>query len=75
MSLFSVKDKVVLVTGGAKGIGRMISEGFVQAGARVYIAGRDKASCDQVAAELTKLGPGKCFSIPAVSLNLKETLC
>ncbi|VUC27645.1 unnamed protein product, partial [Clonostachys rosea] len=36
-SLFNVKDKVVLVTGGAKGIGRMISEGFVTNGAKVYL--------------------------------------
>ncbi|SCZ96781.1 BZ3500_MvSof-1268-A1-R1_Chr4-1g06714 [Microbotryum saponariae] len=62
---FSVKGKVVLVTGGAKGIGKMITTGYVAAGAKVYISSRDKKSCDAVAQELTKLGPGSAHSIPA----------
>ncbi|KAF8252589.1 NAD(P)-binding protein [Wilcoxina mikolae CBS 423.85] len=64
-NLFSVKDKVVLVTGGAKGIGLMISSGFVANGARVYISSRDAASCEKAATELTAKGPGKAFAIPA----------
>ncbi|KAK7723268.1 hypothetical protein SLS63_008921 [Diaporthe eres] len=54
-SLFDVKGKVVLVTGGAKGIGRMISEGFVANGAKVYISSRDGKACEQAAKELTAL--------------------
>jgi len=54
--LFSVSGKVVLVTGGSRGIGRMIAEGFVRNGARVYISARKAEACDATAAELSKLG-------------------
>ncbi|MEM7669007.1 MAG: SDR family oxidoreductase [Pseudomonadota bacterium] len=58
--LFGLNDKVALVTGGATGIGRMIAESLVQAGATVMIASRKGADCDAVAAELNALDtPGK----------------
>ncbi|KAG0249598.1 hypothetical protein BG011_009109 [Mortierella polycephala] len=71
-SLFDVKDKVVLVTGGSRGIGLMIAHGFVVNGAKVYISSRSAGVCDKVAEELTKLGPGKCISIPADLQSLDE---
>lgn len=58
----------MLVTGGAKGIGRMISEGFVANGAKVYISSRDAKACEQAAAELTQLGRssgGSALALPA----------
>jgi len=55
----------VLVTGGAKGIGRMISEGFVTNGAKVYISSRDAKACDQACKELNALGKGSAHAIPA----------
>ncbi|KAJ3369981.1 hypothetical protein GGF31_004831 [Allomyces arbusculus] len=64
-NLFSVKDKVVLVTGGSRGIGLMIAAGFVANGAKVYINARSAKVCDAAAAALTKQGPGQCISIPA----------
>jgi NAD(P)-dependent dehydrogenase (short-subunit alcohol dehydrogenase family) len=62
-NLFSIKDKVALVTGGSRGIGLMIARGFVEAGAKVYISSRKKEVCDKVAAELSAIG--QCVSIPA----------
>ena len=60
-----LQGKVVLVTGGAKGIGRMISEGYVTNGATVYISSRDAKACEAAAAELNALGKGKAHAIPA----------
>ncbi|KAL9559703.1 hypothetical protein MBANPS3_000273 [Mucor bainieri] len=64
-SLFDVKDKVVLVTGGSRGIGEMIATGFVAAGSKVYITSRSADVCYKVAKELTAQGPGQCIAIPA----------
>ena len=61
--LFSVEGKVALVTGGSRGIGRMIARGFVEAGARVYVASRKAEACEETAAELSKVGT--CVGIPA----------
>jgi NAD(P)-dependent dehydrogenase (short-subunit alcohol dehydrogenase family) len=62
-NLFAVAGKVVLVTGGSRGIGLMIARGFVEHGATVYISSRRADTCDAVAAELSKLGT--CHSLPA----------
>ncbi len=61
--LFSIDGKTALVTGGTRGIGRMIAEGFVEAGATVYVASRKAEACEQTAAELSK--KGTCVGIPA----------
>ena len=49
-SLFSVTGKSVLVTGGSRGIGFMIAEGFVRAGASVTISSRKGGDCQAAAA-------------------------
>jgi NAD(P)-dependent dehydrogenase (short-subunit alcohol dehydrogenase family) len=61
--LFSLQGRTALVTGGSRGIGRMIAAGFLRAGARVYISARKAEACDQTAKELSALGP--CTSLPA----------
>jgi NAD(P)-dependent dehydrogenase (short-subunit alcohol dehydrogenase family) len=61
--LFSIRNKVAVVTGGSRGIGLMIARGYVEAGAKVYISARKREACDQAARELAKLGT--CISLPA----------
>lgn len=52
-ALFSVQDRVVLVSGGSRGIGRALAEGLVQRGARVFISGRDLSTLQQTAREIS----------------------
>lgn len=48
-SRFSVQDKVTLVSGGSRGIGRALAAGYHDAGARVVITGRDEATLKEAA--------------------------
>ena len=61
--LFDITGKVALVTGGSRGIGEMIAEGYVSNGVRTYISSRKADACDATAERLSKLG--ECISIPA----------
>ncbi len=61
--LFSLEGRIALVTGGSRGIGRMIAAGFLGQGAKVYITSRKAADCDQAARELS--AQGDCVSLPA----------
>jgi NAD(P)-dependent dehydrogenase (short-subunit alcohol dehydrogenase family) len=59
-TLFSLTGRVALVTGGSRGIGKMIAAGYVAQGAKVYISSRKAAACDETAAELGD----QCISLP-----------
>jgi len=61
-NIFSVEGKTVVVTGGSRGIGEMIAEGFVDNGAKVYITARKAEACDATAARLSE--KGTCISLP-----------
>ena len=61
--LFSIEGKTAVVTGGGRGIGLMIAQGLVEAGAKVYIASRKASVCEEVARELSK--SGTCVGIAA----------
>jgi NAD(P)-dependent dehydrogenase (short-subunit alcohol dehydrogenase family) len=61
--LFSLQGKKALVTGGAQGLGRMIAEGLLRAGAEVAITSRNADLCTQAAEEMASFG--KCTPLPA----------
>jgi NAD(P)-dependent dehydrogenase (short-subunit alcohol dehydrogenase family) len=63
IDLFSLEGRTALVTGGSRGIGRMIAAGFVERGAKVYISSRKAADCDATAEALSRDG-GTCLSLP-----------
>src|SRR5258708_12520535 len=63
-SLYSLDGKTALVTGGATGIGRIIAETLVRAGADIIIASRKAKVCEECAAALNGLGArGSAFGI------------
>lgn len=64
-SLFSFKNHVVLITGGASGLGEMAAQAFVQNGARVIIASRKEKELEKTSGRLNGLGPGKCEYVVA----------
>ena len=61
--LFSLAGRTALVTGGSRGIGRMIAAGFVAQGARVYISARKAQACIETA-EALSAGGGACIALP-----------
>src|SRR5436305_11941992 len=63
--LFSLDGRIALVTGGSRGIGKMIAAGFLSAGAsRVYITARKAGPCEATARELTAKYDGECIALP-----------
>ncbi len=63
--LFSVRDRVALVTGATSGIGHHIATGLAAAGAKVYICARTEAKVATVAAEIAQATGGTVIGLPA----------
>jgi NAD(P)-dependent dehydrogenase (short-subunit alcohol dehydrogenase family) len=64
-NLFSLQGRIALVTGGSRGIGKMIAGGFLaQGAAKVYITARKAAACEATAKELTADYDGECIALP-----------
>lgn len=61
--LFDMTGRTVIVTGGTRGIGLALAEGYVLAGARVAVASRKADACEQAAAHLRELG-GQAIGVP-----------
>lgn len=62
-SLFDVSQQVVLVSGGTRGIGRALAEGFAQRGATVVVTGREAAVAETAAKEIAATTQGKCLGL------------
>jgi NAD(P)-dependent dehydrogenase (short-subunit alcohol dehydrogenase family) len=60
--LFSLAGRTALITGGSRGIGRMIAAGYVKEGVKVYISARKAAACIETAKELSAYGT--CIPLP-----------
>lgn len=68
-TLFSLTGRVALVTGGSRGIGRLMAGGLLKHGATVYICSRKAQDCETTARELSSLGP--CHALPADVANVE----
>ncbi len=59
------RGQVVLITGGGKGIGRLLATEFARSGSRVAIASRTKSDLDAVLEELATIAPGQAHGFAA----------
>lgn len=71
--LFSMQNKVCVVTGGSRGLGFYMAKAFLEAGAkRVYITARKADACNAAAQELAEFG--ECVSLPGDISSMDEVL-
>lgn len=68
---FDLTDHVAIITGGSRGIGRSIAQGYAAAGATVIISSRKAEACDAAAAEINDAG-GTALSVPAHMARLDD---
>ena len=62
-TLFDMTGRVVIVTGGTRGIGRALAEGYAAAGAKVVVTSRKAAACEETAKHLRSQG-GEALAVP-----------
>jgi len=74
--LFSLTGRIALVTGGSRGIGKMIAAGFLGQGAsKVYITARKAGPCEATAKELTAEYDGECIALPIDISSMTASRC
>jgi len=74
MNLFDMADKVALITGSSRGIGRAIADALAEAGAKVVISSRKQDACDVAAAEINaRYGDGTAIAV-AANISSKDAL-
>ena len=61
--LFSLAGRTALITGGSRGLGRMIAQGYLMQGARVCLSSRDAAACERAVQALAPFG--EVYALPA----------
>jgi len=62
-ALFAVTDKLVFISGGTRGLGRALAEGFACRGATVVISGRDETIARRAASEIAETAKGRCNGV------------
>ena len=72
--LFDLTNKVAIITGSSRGIGKAIAEALADQGAKVVISSRNQDACDPVATAINaKHGEGRAIAV-AASISSKEAL-
>jgi NAD(P)-dependent dehydrogenase (short-subunit alcohol dehydrogenase family) len=71
--LFSLEGKIALITGGSRGIGKMLLEGYLAAGCeRVYITARKREQIAETLTEFEAAYPGKVIGLPGDLSQMDE---
>lgn len=69
-----MQGKIVLITGGSSGIGKMMATGFAQNGAKVYIAARKEKQLQEAVSDINKVATGPKAQYIVANLNVCSSL-